>query len=40
MLQKAFKEEVWSKTQVYEWYWLSKGGEMSCEDQPGPAKIS
>ena len=34
MLQEAFKEEAFSKTQVYEWYSRFKGGEMSCEDQP------
>ena len=34
MLQEAFKEEVLSRTQVYEWYSRFKGGEISCEDQP------
>jgi len=34
MLQKAFKEEALSKTQVYEWYSHFKGCEMSCKDQP------
>ena len=34
MLQEAFKEEVLSRTRVYEWYSRFKGGEMSREDQP------
>jgi hypothetical protein len=29
MLQKAFKKDALSKTQVYEWYSRFKGGEMS-----------
>jgi hypothetical protein len=35
MLQETFKEEDLSKTQLYEWYSIFKGGgEMSCEDPP------
>jgi len=32
MLQKAFKEEALSRTQVFEWFTLLKRGEMSAED--------
>ena len=39
-LQEAFKEEVLSRTQVYEWYSRFKGGEMSCEDQPRSGQSS
>ena len=40
MLQEAFKEEVLSKTQVYEWYACFKGGEMSREAQPRSGRPS
>ena len=40
MLQGAFKEEALSKTQVYEWYSLFKGGEMPCEEQPRSGRPS
>jgi hypothetical protein len=40
MLQGAFKEEALSKTQVYEWYSLFTGGEMSCEEQPRSGRPS
>ena len=32
MLQKAFKEEALSHTQVFEWYAQFKRGEISAED--------
>jgi len=34
MLQKAFKEEALSHTQVFEWFAQFKRGEMSVEDHP------
>jgi len=34
MLQKAFKEEALSRTQVFEWFARFKRGEMSAEDNP------
>jgi len=34
MLQKAFKEEALSHTQVFEWFAWFKRGEMSIEDHP------
>ena len=40
MLQEVLKEEALSKTQVYEWYWRCKGGEMSCKDQPRSGRPS
>jgi len=40
MLQKAFKEEALSKTQVYKWYLCFKGGEMSCGDKPRSGRLS
>jgi len=40
MLQEAFKEDVLSKTQVYEWYSHFKGGEMLFEDQPRSGRPS
>jgi len=33
MLQKAFKEEALSRTQVFEWFARFKRGEMSVEDR-------
>jgi len=38
--QEAFKEEALSKIHVCEWYSCSKGGEMSCEDQPRSDRTS
>jgi hypothetical protein len=40
MLQEAFKEEAFSKTQVYERYPCFKWGEISCEDQPRSGRTS
>jgi len=34
MLQKTFKEEALSRTQVFEWFAWFKRGEMSVEDRP------
>jgi len=34
MLQKAFKEEPLSRTQVFEWFALFKRSEMSVDDHP------
>jgi len=34
ILQKAFKEEALSRTQVFEWFARFKRGEMSVEDHP------
>jgi len=34
MLQKAFKEEALSRTQVFEWFAQFKRGETSVEDHP------
>jgi len=36
MLQKAFKEEALSHTEVFEWFEQFKRGEMSVEDHPQP----
>ena len=40
MLQKAFKEEALSRTQVFEWYARFKRGEMSVEDHPHSGCLS
>jgi len=40
MLQKAFKEEALSRTQVYEWFAWFKRGEMSVEDHPHSGRPS
>jgi len=40
MLQEAFKEEVLSKTQVYEWYSRFKVGEISRDGQPRSGRPS
>jgi len=40
MLQKAFKEEALSRTQVFEWFALFKRGEMSVEDHPHSGHLS
>ena len=38
MLQKAFKEEALSRTQVFEWYARFKRGETSVEDHPNSGR--
>jgi len=40
MLQKAFKEEALSHTQVFEWFAWFKRGEMSVEDHPHSGRPS
>jgi len=40
MLQKAFKEEALSRTQVFEWFARFKGEEMSVEDHPHSGRQS
>jgi len=40
MLQKAFKEEALSRTQVFEWFAWFKIGEMSVEDHPHSGRPS
>jgi len=40
MLQKAFKEEALSRTQVFEWFARFKRGEMSVEDHPHSGRPS
>jgi len=40
MLQKAFKEEALSRTQVFEWFARFKRGEMSIEDHPHSRRLS
>ena len=40
MLQKAFKEETLSHTQVFEWFAQFKRGEMSVEDHPHSGRPS
>ena len=40
MLQKAFKEETLSCTQVFEWFEWFKQGEMSVEDYPHSGRPS
>ena len=40
MLQKAFKEEALSRTQVFEWFARFRRGEMSVEDHPGRLSTS
>ena len=40
MLQKAFKEEALSHTQVFEWFVWFKRGEMSIEDHPHSGRPS
>ena len=40
MLQKTFKEEALSRTQVFEWFARFKRGEMSVEDHPHSGRPS
>ena len=40
MLQKAFKEEALSRTQVFEWFARFKRGEMIVEDHPHSGRPS
>ena len=40
MLQKAFKEEALSRTQVFEWFARFKRGEMSVENHPHSGRPS
>jgi len=40
MLQKAFKEETLSHTQVFEWFAGFKRGEMSAENHPHSGRPS
>ena len=40
MLQKVFKEEALSLTQVFEWFVWFKRGEMSVEDHPHSGRPS
>jgi len=40
MLQKAFKEEALSRTQVFEWFAGFKRGEMSVEGHPHSGRPS
>jgi len=40
MLQRAFKEEALSRTQVFEWFAQFKRGEMSVEDHPFWAPVN
>ena len=40
MLQKAFKEEALSRTQVFEWFARFKRGEMRVEDHPHSGRPS
>ena len=40
MLQKAFKEEALSHTQVFKWFARFKWGEMSVEDHPHSGRPS
>jgi len=40
MLQKAFKEEALSCTQVFEWFAWFKRGELSVEDHPHSGRLS
>ena len=40
ILQKAFKEEALSHTQVFEWFAWFKRGEMSVEDHPHSGRPS
>jgi len=40
MLQKAFKEEALSRTQVFGWFAPFKRGEMSVEDHPHSGRLS
>jgi len=40
MLQKAFKEETLSRTQVFEWFAGFKRGEMSVENHPHSGRPS
>ena len=40
MLQKDFKEEALSRTQVFEWFAWFKRGEMSIEDHPHSGRPS
>jgi len=40
MLQKAFKEEALSRTQVFEWFARFKRGEMNVEDHPHSGRPS
>jgi hypothetical protein len=36
MLQQAFKDDAFGKSQVYEWFSRFKNGNMSIEDLPRP----
>jgi len=40
MLQKTFKKEALSRTQVFEWFARFKRGEMSVEDHPHSGRPS
>jgi hypothetical protein len=40
MLQQAFKEDAFGKSQVYEWFSHLKNGNMSIEDLPQPGRPS
>jgi hypothetical protein len=40
MLQQAFKDDAFGKSQVYEWFSRFKNGNMSIEDLPRPGRPS
>jgi hypothetical protein len=40
MLQRAFKDDAFGKSQVYEWFSRFKNGNMSIEDLPLPGRPS
>ena len=40
MLQQAYREDCWSRTQCYEWYQRFKSGRTSIEDDPKSGRHS